>query len=72
MLWTYLKSVYTSIREITFSLAFGTDAVGLVTVGLNTQRIICCQYKENQELLKLYKDLIEERRVNATKILAVY
>lgn len=72
MLWTYLTSVRTSTRNTHFSLAFGTDIVASVEVGLNIQRIICYRYEENQEFLELDKDLIEEGSINVVERLAAY
>ena len=49
------------------TLAFGTEAVALVEVGLKSPRVKFANTKCNEETLRLNLDLLEEKREEALK-----
>ena len=49
-------------QETSFALAFGTEAVDPVKVGLKSLRIELANIKHNEEVLHLNLDLLEEKR----------
>ena len=53
--------------ETPFALAFGTEAVDPVEVGLKSHRIELSNIGHNEEALRLNLDLIEEKREQALK-----
>ena len=49
-------------QETPFALAFGTEAVAPVEVGLKSLRIEFASTEHNEEVLRLNLDLLEEKR----------
>ena len=54
-------------QETSFNLAFGTEVVDLVEVGLKSLRIELVNIEHDEEALRLNLDLIEEKREQALK-----
>ena len=51
-----------STRETPFAIAFGTEAVAPVEVGLKSPRIELATEEQNDEALRLNLDLLDEKR----------
>ena len=49
-------------RETPFALAFGTEAVALVEVGIKSHRIEFASVEHNDEALRLNLELLDEKR----------
>jgi len=64
-LWAYQKMAHTSTRETPFCLAFGSEAVILVEVGLTSYRISHHNEERNEEGMRLQLDLLDEVRAMA-------
>ena len=62
VLWAYMTTQKSATRETPFALAFGTEAVALVEVGLKSPRIELAAMEHNDEALRLNLDLIDEKR----------
>ena len=54
-------------QETSFALAFGTEAVDPVEVGLKSPRIELANIEHNEEALRLNMDLLEEKREQVLK-----
>ena len=67
VLWAYRTTRKSATQETPFALAFGTDAVALVEVGLKSPRVEFANAKHNEESLRLNLDLLEEKREQALK-----
>ena len=67
MLWAYRTTRKTTTRETPFSLAFGTEAVAPVEVGLKSPRIEFTSAEHNEEALHLNLELLEEKREQVLK-----
>ena len=67
VLWAYRTTRKSATRETSFALAFGTKAVTLVEVGLESPRVKFANTERNEEILRLNLDLLEERREHALK-----
>ena len=61
-LWAYRTTHKSATRETPFALAFGTEAVASVEVGLKSPRIELAAEEHNDEALRLNLDLLDERR----------
>ena len=59
-------------RETPFALAFGTEVVALVEVGLKSPRVEFASAEHNEESLRLNLDLLEEKREQALKCAGDY
>ena len=62
VLWAYRTTQKSATRETPFALAFGTEAVALVEVGLKSPRIELVVVEHNDEALRLNLDLLDEKR----------
>ena len=62
VLWAYRTMQKSATRETPFALAFGTEAVAPVEVGLKSQRIELATVEHNDEALHLNLDLLDEKR----------
>ena len=61
VLWAYRTTRKSATRETPFALAFGTEAVAPVGVGLESPRVKFTNAKLNEETLHLNLDLLEEK-----------
>ena len=62
VLWAYRTTQKSATRETPFALAFGTEAVAPVEVGLQSPRIELALVEHNDEALRLNLDLLDEKR----------
>ena len=60
MLWAYRTTQKSATRETPLGLAFGTEAVAPVEVGLKSPRIELAAVEHNDEALRLNLDLLDE------------
>ena len=67
VLWAYRTTRKSTTRETPFALAFGTEAVALVKVGLESPRVKFVNTEHNEETLCLNLDLLERKREQALK-----
>ena len=72
VLWAYRTTRKSATQETPFALAFGTEVVDPVEVGLKPPRIELANIEHNEEALRLNLDLIEEKREQALKRVADY
>ena len=61
MLWAYRTTRRSATQETSFALAFGTEAVAPVEVGLTSLRVEFANTEHNEEILRLNLDLLEEK-----------
>ena len=64
VLWVYRTTRRSTTQETPFALAFGTEAVAPVEVGLKSPRIEFANTEHNEEILRLNLDLLEENRAS--------
>ena len=62
VLWAYRTTQKSATRETPFALAFDTEAVALVEVGLKSPRIELATVEHNDKALRLNLDLLDEKR----------
>ena len=62
VLWAYRTTQKSGTRETPFALAFGTEAVALVEVGIKSPRIELASVEHNDEALRLNLELLDEKR----------
>ena len=62
MLWAYRITQKSATRETPFALAFGTEVVAPVEVGLKSPIIELAAVEHNDESLRLNLDLLNEKR----------
>ena len=67
VLWAYRTMHKLATQETPFSLAFGTEAVSLIEVGLKSPRVEFANTERNEEILCLNLDLLEEKREQVLK-----
>ena len=67
VLWAYRTTSKSATQETLFALAFGTEAVALVEIGLKSPRIELASMEHNEEALRLNLDLIDEKRDQVLK-----
>ena len=67
VLWAYRTTCKSVTQETPFSLAFSTEAVAPVEVGLKSPRVEFANTKHNEEILHLNLDLLEEKREQVLK-----
>ena len=67
VLWAYRTTCKSATQEAPFALAFGTEAVTPVKVGLKSPRVEFASAEHNEESLRLNLDLLEEKREQALK-----
>ena len=61
VLWAYRTTQKSATRETPFALAFGTEAVAPVEVGIKSPRIELASVEHNDEALRLNLDLLDEK-----------
>ena len=64
-LWAIRTTAHSGTRDTPFNLAFGTDAVIPVKIGINTLRISHYDSPQNEVNLRANLDLLEEMREDA-------
>ena len=62
VLWAHRITRKSATQETPFALAFGTEAVAPIEVGLKSPRIEFASTEHNEEVLRLNLDLLEEKR----------
>ena len=62
VLWAYRRTKNSATRETPFALAFGTEAVALVEVGIKSPRVELASEEQNDEALRLNLELLNEKR----------
>ena len=67
VLWAYRTTCKSSTRETLFALAFGTEAVSPIEVGLKSHRVEFASAEHNEKSLRLNLDFLEEKREQALK-----
>ena len=67
VLWAYRTTRKSVTQETLFALAFGTEEVAPVEVGLKSPRVEFANAKHNEESLRLNLDHLEEKREQALK-----
>ena len=67
MLWAYETTCKSATQDTPFTLAFGTEAVVPVEVGLKSPRIELASVEHNNEALRLNLDLLDEKREQVLK-----
>ena len=67
MLWAYKTTRKSATQETPFVLAFGTEAVAPVEIGLKSPRIELVSVEHNEEALRLNLDLLDEKREQVLK-----
>ena len=67
MLWAYRTTRKSATQETSFALAFGTEAVAPVEIGLKSPRIELATVEHNEEALRLNLDLLDEKREQVLK-----
>ena len=68
----YKQARNSGTQETPFALAFGTEVVDLVEVGLKSPRIELTNIEHNKEVLCLNLDLLEEKREQVLKPIEDY
>lgn len=72
VLWAYRTTPRKATNETPFKLAYGTDALVPVEIGLPSYRSIVFNLEKNEEGLRANVDLAEELREKATLHIAAY
>ena len=72
MLWAYRTTRKSATQETPFALAFSTEAVAPVEVGLKSPRIELASLEHNGEALHLNLDLLDEKREQVLKLTEDY
>ena len=72
VLWAYRTTCKSATQETLFTLAFGTEVVDPVKVGLKSPRIELANIEHNEEVLRLNLDLLEEKREQVLKHMEDY
>ena len=72
VLWAYRTKRRSATQETLFALAFGTEAVDPVEVGLKSPRIELASTEHHEEVLRLNLDLLEEKREQVLKRMKDY
>ena len=67
VLWAYRTTRKSATQETPFALAFGTETVALVEIGLKSPRMELASVKHNEEALRLNLDLQDEKRDQVQK-----
>ena len=62
VLWAYRTTQKSATRETPFALAFGTEAVAPIEVGIKSLRVELASEEQNDEALRLNLELLDERR----------
>ena len=61
VLWVYRTTQKSATRETPFALAFGTEAIAPVEVGIKSPRIEFASVEHNDEALRLKLELLDEK-----------
>ena len=61
VLWAYRTTQKSATQETPFALAFGTEAVAPVEVGIKSPRVELASEEQNDEALRLNLELLDER-----------
>ena len=72
MLWAYRTTRKSATQETPFALAFGTEAVAPVKVGLKSPRIELASVEHNEKALRLNLDLLDEKHEQVLKSTEYY
>ena len=72
VLWALRTTCKSATQETPFALAFGTEVVAPIEVGLKSPRIEFASTEHNEEVLRLNLDLLEEKREHALKRIEDY
>ena len=72
VLWAYRTTRKSATKETPFALAFGTEAVAPVEIGLKSPRIELASVEHNEEALRLNLDLLDEKRDQVLKLTEDY
>ena len=72
VLWAHRTTRKSATQETTFALAFSTEAVALVEVGLKSPTIEFASAEHNEEVLRLNLDLLEEKHEQVLKRIEDY
>ena len=67
VLWAYKTTRKSATQETTFALAFGTEVVASVEIGLKSPRIELASVEHNEEALRLNLDFLDEKRDQVLK-----
>ena len=68
VLWAYRTTRKSATQETPFALAFGTEVVALIEIGLRSPpRIELASVEHNEEALRLNLDLLDEKRDQVLK-----
>ena len=69
-MWAYLTTARTPTGETPFQLAYRSNAVILVEIGLTSYRVENYEEDKNEEAICLQLDLVDEVRATVEKRLA--
>ena len=72
VLWAYKTTRKSATQETPFALAFGTEAVAPVEIGLKSPMIELASVEHNEEALRLNLDLLDEKRDQVLKRMEDY
>ena len=72
VLWAHRITRKSATQETPFALAFGTEAVAHVEVGLKSPRIEFASTEHNEEVLRLNLAFLEEKREQVLKRIEDY
>ena len=72
VLWAYRTTACSATQETPFALAFGTEAVAPVEIGISSPRIEFVSFEHNNESLLLNLDLLDEKRETALSRIKEY
>ena len=72
VLWAHRTTRKSATQETPFALAFGTEAVAPMEVGLKSPRIEFASTEHNEEVLRLNLDFLEEKREQVLKRIEDY
>ena len=72
VLWAYRSTHKSATQETPVALAFGTEAVAPVEIGLKSPRIELASVEHNEEALHLNLDLLDEKRKQVLKRIEDY
>ena len=67
VLWAYRTTHKLATQETPFALAYGTEAVAPVEIGLKSPRIELASVEHSDEALRLNLDLLDEKREQVLK-----
>ena len=72
VLWAHRTTCKSTTQETAFALAFGTEAVAPVEVGLKSPRIEFASTEHNEKVLRLNLDLLKEKHEQVLKRIEDY